>query len=833
MFLVVQLVVLFSIHLFHQINTVDAFTAPCNVSVLTMMNVTKCPSTLSSYKEAAMKKNCLSWASETQDCRSFEYHCVLSDDFKYAIEVCAPSILIIDKVCAMFNTQRQSIMRIHNKICEACPYSYKSTYAFIYSECYANITDVVTTTPMQRNNSDENDHSDALKALGTTFGIMFIVILIFIYFLWRKKVQDKRPPRIINGGPRIIAEEEVEILPNNGNTHARRSEGISFIRFSDDLAKQFPHTKLAHLKYILRASGRVKNIESLDAANSVVAVFSILQSENIFRKKDVIFLQFLFRLTDCQDLNNKCIKYALSMKALCFFEATSEQGNVNVKFHIKGNLDDYTRQDIDDIVEEVADMLECEKRNILVNGVLHSSSFLLVLSIKETYVWKLSCMNEQDKMKLQRLNIDYLMIGEEVIVLDGSKGSGKEKVKNELDAGIEFAKLCNYIARQFPQEKLQNLKDVIRGYCKLSDSTVLKNANSALECFSIVLEMKHFTPTNVRCLQILCKKTNCQELFMKCLEFAKEHGSLCYSEHNQDSGFAELSFQAPRWPTSYEDNEFRKIQYTIADILNCSPDDILISHPDIGDGEIYMIDDSASLHPSDSIPEELHCFTRKTKVGRLIDYRNTESDEPSTSQKLESIPSFCYYLMMTPIQETDVISHLKVEETFSPDEPSTFQDCDSIPSAEQTEVSPNDQPISSTCTKESETVFTSPLKRERTFGPDEPSTFNECAQERVHIINEEETGVFPNDQPISSTCTKDAVSGGKSKDVEIDEEGDASKHSETAFKAMEYGKPTFMVNKKCSFIVSVKKKYEYRLHDMTEHDLEKLNSCNIRFIQIE
>lgn len=51
--------------------------------------------------------------------------------------------------------------------------------------------------------------------------------------------------------------------------------------------------------------------------------------------------------------------------------------------------------------------------------------------------------------------------------------------------------------------------------------------------------------------------------------------------------------------------------------------------------------------------------------------------------------------------ETDVISHLTVEERFSPDEPSTFQDCDSIPSAEQTEVSPNDQPISSTCTKES------------------------------------------------------------------------------------------------------------------------------------
>lgn len=83
--------------------------------------------------------------------------------------------------------------------------------------------------------------------------------------------------------------------------------------------------RLCFLKYSFNivASGRVRDIECLDAANSVLAVFSILQRENIFRKKDVIFLQFLFRLTDCKDLNDKCINYALSMKALCFFEATS------------------------------------------------------------------------------------------------------------------------------------------------------------------------------------------------------------------------------------------------------------------------------------------------------------------------------------------------------------------------------------------------------------------------------------------------------------------------------------------------------------------------------
>lgn len=63
-----------------------------------MKRATKCPSTLASYKEAVMKKNCLSLTAETQRCRSFEYHCVLSDDFQHAIEVCAPSILIIGKI---------------------------------------------------------------------------------------------------------------------------------------------------------------------------------------------------------------------------------------------------------------------------------------------------------------------------------------------------------------------------------------------------------------------------------------------------------------------------------------------------------------------------------------------------------------------------------------------------------------------------------------------------------------------------------------------------------------------------------------------------------------
>lgn len=44
------------------------------------------------------KKKCSSLAADAQACSSFQYHCVLSDDKKNAIGVCAPSINIIGKI---------------------------------------------------------------------------------------------------------------------------------------------------------------------------------------------------------------------------------------------------------------------------------------------------------------------------------------------------------------------------------------------------------------------------------------------------------------------------------------------------------------------------------------------------------------------------------------------------------------------------------------------------------------------------------------------------------------------------------------------------------------
>lgn len=73
----------------------DTLITPCYASVQTVRIVLMCPADMSSYKEAVNKKNCLALAAYGQDCQNLQYHCVLSEDLKYAIEVCAPSSYIV------------------------------------------------------------------------------------------------------------------------------------------------------------------------------------------------------------------------------------------------------------------------------------------------------------------------------------------------------------------------------------------------------------------------------------------------------------------------------------------------------------------------------------------------------------------------------------------------------------------------------------------------------------------------------------------------------------------------------------------------------------------
>lgn len=68
------------------------------------------------------------------------------------------------------------------------------------------------------------------------------------------------------------------------------------------------------------ASGKVENVSALKSAKSASECFTILREENLFTQKDVIFMQFLCKETGCDDLYSRCVRYAFTNKALCFFE---------------------------------------------------------------------------------------------------------------------------------------------------------------------------------------------------------------------------------------------------------------------------------------------------------------------------------------------------------------------------------------------------------------------------------------------------------------------------------------------------------------------------------
>lgn len=154
-------VIYFLIEFINEFNPSKAFTKPCNVSLQTIQFVSKCPTNQSSYEIAARNKNCSSLLREVPGCDSIQYHCVLSEDLQNAVEVCAPSINIIDHVCAKFSTVHESVMRVDGFGCNECPYSYNSANAFEYQECYTNLSQLHTTEPSLR--TKQTSQSEHLK----------------------------------------------------------------------------------------------------------------------------------------------------------------------------------------------------------------------------------------------------------------------------------------------------------------------------------------------------------------------------------------------------------------------------------------------------------------------------------------------------------------------------------------------------------------------------------------------------------------------------------------------------------------------------------------------
>lgn len=74
------------------------------------------------------------------------------------------------------------------------------------------------------------------------------------------------------------------------------------------------------------------------------------------------------------------------------------------------------------IRETVANIVDCSIEEIRVHGYLRSTSFFIVLAIKEIYIGRLLAMTQHDKDKLRKLKIDYIRDGFKTIKMQQTTG---------------------------------------------------------------------------------------------------------------------------------------------------------------------------------------------------------------------------------------------------------------------------------------------------------------------------------------------------------------------------------------------------------------------------
>lgn len=238
--------------------------------------------------------------------------------------------------------------------------------------------------------------------------------------------------------------------------------------------EHFPQEKLDILKMMLIADGRLENnITSLYRANSTKDVIRLIVEYKLLNENDVHFMQLICKEADCKELYEKCADYASTQETPCFFESATENGLEDIRFHIKKDLLDYTRQKIKEIVEFVAKLLGCSKEEILVNGLIPSASFLLVLSVKKVKIWKLHNLNGQERLILTKFDIDYFIVDENTITLNSQEDFDpqKQRDKKATDLVEEGAK---YVAREL-------LPDSEMDKCSSNDDSPPDNSTDLLK----------------------------------------------------------------------------------------------------------------------------------------------------------------------------------------------------------------------------------------------------------------------------------------------------------------------------------------------------------------
>lgn len=108
---------------------------------------------------------------------------------------------------------------------------------------------------------------------------------------------------------------------------------------------------------------------------------------------------------------------------LIVFYWLTENGYRNVRFHVARYLHQFSTEDETKIRETVSKIVGCSIEDVEVNGYLYSSSFFLVLSIKEIYIEILFDMKQHDKEQLSTLSIDYFKDDFKTVQLEQTAGT--------------------------------------------------------------------------------------------------------------------------------------------------------------------------------------------------------------------------------------------------------------------------------------------------------------------------------------------------------------------------------------------------------------------------
>ncbi|XP_052681663.1 uncharacterized protein LOC128162475 [Crassostrea angulata] len=136
----------------------------CEESAMTVRIVTRCPSDLSSWENAAksmkcesIDNNCLHTIRSKGDHR-FQYHCVINTWMNATFEVCAPNRIIFG-YCTEYNVMGRVIQENYDANCTThdppCPAIYNSTDAYKYKTCY----DLVRKNRQKKENMDKDSQN--------------------------------------------------------------------------------------------------------------------------------------------------------------------------------------------------------------------------------------------------------------------------------------------------------------------------------------------------------------------------------------------------------------------------------------------------------------------------------------------------------------------------------------------------------------------------------------------------------------------------------------------------------------------------------------------------